>query len=67
MAQNLDDELFTEWMVSNWSKDIQELFSIEKRAAFTGLIELLFRQSGELFEASAYSESLGVSRQTMQN
>ncbi|NBX17334.1 MAG: ATP-binding protein [Proteobacteria bacterium] len=67
LAQKLDDELFTEWMDSYWSKDVQELFSIEKRSAFMGLLELIFRQSGELFEATAYSESLGVSRQTVQN
>jgi predicted AAA+ superfamily ATPase len=67
MSQHLDDELFTEWMDSYWSKDVQELFTVEKRSAFMGLIELLFRQSGELFEATAFAESLGVSRQTVQN
>ncbi|MBI1862401.1 MAG: ATP-binding protein [Deltaproteobacteria bacterium] len=61
------DRDFQEWLDSFWAKDIQELFVIDKRAAFFRFLELLFRQSGQLFEAQAFSAPCEVSRQTIMN
>ncbi len=40
---------------------------IEKRASFMKFIELLFRQSGELFEAQSMAAPCEISRQTVNN
>ena len=62
-----DDAAFAEWMDSYWAKDLQELFVVEKKAAFFKLIELLFRQSGGLFEAQSFTAACELSRQTVQH
>ena len=61
------DRDYTEWLDSYWGKDIQELFVVDKRAAFMTFFELILKQSGEVFEATAYASLCGVSRQTIQN
>jgi predicted AAA+ superfamily ATPase len=66
-AKKIKDEDFTEWMESYWAKDVIELFRVEKRGNFLKFIELLFRQSGELFEAQSFSTPCEISRQTVQN
>ncbi len=67
LTDRLDDENFREWIDSYWAKDLQELFVIERKAAFMKLMELLFRQSGNLFEAQALATACEISRQTVQN
>ncbi len=67
LSEKLKDENYLEWMDSYWAKDIQELFNIEKRASFMKCIELVMRQSGQLFEAQAFSSVCEISRQTVQN
>lgn len=67
LGSGIDDRNYVEWLDSYWSKDLQELFVIEKRSSFIKFLEMLFRQSGELFEAQSFSAPCEVSRQTIQN
>jgi hypothetical protein len=67
----LEDELperdYQEWMDAYWSKDIQELFRLERRASFQKFIELLMIQSGGIFEATKFSTPCEVSRSSITN
>lgn len=61
------DRFYGEWLDSFWSKDVQELFAVEKKTSFLKLAELILRQSGEIFEASSFASPCEISRQTVQN
>lgn len=67
LGDRLDDAAYRDWIDSFWAKDLQELFAVEKKAAFMKFMELLFHQSGGLFEATAFAGPCEVSRQTIQN
>jgi len=67
LQDQLDDRAFIEWIDSYWSKDLQELFVIEKKASFIKLMQLIFLQSGELFEAQSMAAPCEISRQTVMN
>lgn len=56
-----------EWLDAFWSKDVQELFRLEKRASFLKFIELLFARSGGIFEANRFATPCEVSRPTISN
>lgn len=58
---------FQEWMDSYWAKDIQELFRLEKKASFQKFVEILFVQSGGIFEATRFAAPCEISRQTVSN
>jgi predicted AAA+ superfamily ATPase len=58
---------FQEWMDAYWAKDIQELFRVERRHSFERFAELLFAQSGGMFEASGFARDCEVSRPTIAN
>jgi predicted AAA+ superfamily ATPase len=58
---------FQEWLDSFWAKDIQELFRLERRSSFQRFMELLFMQSGGLFEATRFAAPCEVSRSTISN
>jgi len=58
---------FQEWMDSYWAKDIQELFRLERHAAFQRFLELLLVNSGGVFEATAYAGPCDISRPTVTN
>ncbi len=58
---------FQEWMDAYWAKDIQELFRLERRASFQRFLELLFAQSGGIFEANKFAAPCEVSRPTITN
>ncbi|MBI4656792.1 MAG: ATP-binding protein [Elusimicrobia bacterium] len=58
---------FQQWLDDFWSKDIQELFRLEKKHSFTKLMELLFSQSGGIFDASRFARPCEVSRTTISN
>jgi uncharacterized protein len=62
-----DDSVFAEWIDSYWAKDLQELFAVDKKASFFKLVELLFRQSGGMFEAQSFTGPCALSRQTVQH
>lgn len=67
LADQVDDGTYREWMDSYWAKDLQELFVVDKKTAFMKFIELLFVQSGDLFEAQPLATACEISRQTVQN
>jgi hypothetical protein len=58
---------FQDWMDAYWAKDVQELFRLERRSSFQRFTELLFTQSGGMFEATRFAAPCEVSRQTISN
>lgn len=58
---------FQEWMDDYWSKDIQELFRLERRSSFQRFVELILAQSDGMFEASSLAAPCEVSRTTIAN
>jgi len=67
LAEELPERDFQEWMDAYWAKDIQELFRLERRSSFQRFSELLFAQSGGMFEATRFAKPCEVSRQTITN
>src|SRR5271157_201735 len=62
-----EDKEFQEWLDAFWSKDILELFRLERRHSFLKFAEMLFSQSGSMFEASRFAAPCEVSRTTISN
>jgi hypothetical protein len=58
---------FQDWIDAYWAKDVQELFRLERRSSFQRFLELLFAQSGGVFEATRFAAPCEVSRQTIVN
>jgi len=58
---------FQEWMDAYWSKDVQELFRLERRSSFQKFTELVMAQSGGVFEATRFAKPCEVSRTTIGN
>jgi hypothetical protein len=67
LSGQLDDKAYAEWLDSYWAKDLEELFVVERKSSFFKFVELLFRQSGELFDAQSFSAPCEISRQTVHN
>lgn len=65
LAPGLPEHDFQEWMDAYWAKDIQELFRLERRAAFQRLVELLLARSGGIFEATQFARLCEISRPTV--
>lgn len=62
-----EEREFQEWLDAFWSKDILELFRLERRYSFLKFAEMLFTQSGSMFEASRFAAPCEVSRTTITN
>ncbi len=58
---------YNEWIESFWSKDIIGIFNVEKKDAFIKFIEMIFMNSGGIFEATRYSKMCEVSRPTIKS
>ena len=58
---------YQEWMDAYWAKDIQELFRLERKYSFCKFAELVFMQSGSLFEATRFAAPCEVSRSSITN
>lgn len=58
---------FQEWLDDYWTKDIMELFRLERKASFQKFVELILVRSGGLFEATSYAAPCEVSRTTIAN
>ncbi|MHB1002626.1 MAG: ATP-binding protein [Thermoleophilia bacterium] len=56
---------YQEWMDSYWAKDVQDEFRLEKRWSFQRFLELLFENSGAVFEATRYAGPCEISRPTV--
>jgi len=67
LSPELPEPEFQEWIDAYWARDIQELFRLEKRHSFQRFMELLFGQSGGLFEATRFAGPCEVSRATISN
>lgn len=67
LPEEFPEEFFQGWMDDYWSKDILELFRLEKKYSFQKFVELLLAQSGGIFEASSFTGPCEVSRQTITN
>jgi predicted AAA+ superfamily ATPase len=67
LAKRVDDKDYEEWVSSYWAKDLSELFVVDKKSAFMKFVELVFAQSGGMFEAQSFAGPCEVSRQTIQN
>jgi len=67
MADRFPERDLQEWIDSYWSRDIQELFRLERRASFQKLLELLLAQSGGIFEATKFAAPCEASRTTIAN
>lgn len=67
LANNINEQDFEEWLDSYWSRDIQHLFRLQHRMAFLRLVELLFTQSGSIYEATRFAEPCEINRQTVNN
>lgn len=67
LNKKLPEADFQEWMDSYWAKDIQELFRLEKHYSFTRFVELVFANSGGIFEATKYTAPCEASRTTISN
>lgn len=67
LSGELPERDFQDWVDAYWAKDIQELFRLERRWSFQRFLELLFAQSGGMFEATRFAAPCEVSRQTISN
>jgi uncharacterized protein len=65
LADELPERDFQDWIDAYWAKDVQELFRLERRWSFQRFLELLFAQSGGMFEATRFAAPCEVSRQTI--
>jgi uncharacterized protein len=65
LAERPSDGDYQEWVDSYWSKDVDRLFRVSRRASFERVFELLLAQSGGLFDASRFARDAGVSRPTL--
>jgi len=67
MSKTFPEKDFAEWLDSYWAKDIQTLFRLEKRYSFQKFAELLFTQSGSIFETTRFTSPCEVSRTAINN
>jgi len=67
LADEAPERDFQDWVDAYWAKDVQELFRLERRWSFQRFLELLFGQSGGVFEATRFAAPCEVSRQTIVN
>lgn len=67
LSESVSESEYVDWLEAFWSRDIQELFRVERRRPFLRLIELLALESGGIFEASRYAAACEISRPTVLN
>jgi len=59
-----DAEFYAEWLDSFFARDIQELFSVEKRTPFLKVLELALAGNGTPLDPTRVGQAAGVSRPT---
>ncbi len=67
LADELLEFEYREWFHSYWSKDVQELFRLEKKSSFIKFTKLMLAQSGSMFVGSKFAGPCGVSHPTIAN
>lgn len=65
LSPNLDREFYAEWLDSFYARDVQEVFSIDKRQAFLKVLEYILIQNGQLIEVTEIAKVSGLSRPTV--
>ncbi len=65
LSSELDREFYAEWLDSFYARDVQEVFSIDKRQAFLKVLEFVLIQNGQLIEATEIAKVSGLSRPTV--
>jgi hypothetical protein len=58
---------FEEWMDAYWAREVQELFRLERRQAFQKVAEMVWIESGGIFEAASLAGPCQVSRTSVAN
>lgn len=67
MSKGVPEKSFGWWIDDYWAKDIQELFRLMNKSSFQKFAELLFMQSGGIFEATRFTKPCEVSRTAINN
>lgn len=67
LGEQYPGKRYQDWLDNYWAKDILELFRLERRHSFLRFAELLFIQSGGIFEAAKFATPCEVSRSTISN
>lgn len=67
MLKEFPEKDFSEWLDSYWAKDVQSLFRLEKKYSFQKFAELIFSQSGSIFESTRFTSPCEVSRTAINN
>lgn len=65
LANEWPEKVFQDWLDGFWAKDVAELFRLERRDSFIRFVELLFAQSGGIFQASVLARECGVAHTTV--
>lgn len=67
LSKEILDENFQSWIDAYWARDIQELFRLLDKPSFQKFAELLFIQSGGIFEATKFATQCEVGRKVINN
>jgi uncharacterized protein len=67
LSEQYSESAFDDWIESYWARDIQELFRLNRRSSFLKFAELVFAQSGSIFEATRFAAPCEISRHTVSN
>ena len=67
MTEKYNESDYVEWIESYWSRDVLELFRLERRHSFLKFFELIITQSGSIFDATRFARPCEVSRPTISN
>lgn len=65
LAEGFPEMEAAEWLDAYWARDVLDLFKVEKRTSFLKFMELLFGNSGGIFEANSYAAPCEVGRSTI--
>jgi predicted AAA+ superfamily ATPase len=67
LAPEFPEKAFQEWVDDYWAKDVMQLYRLELKDSFEKFMELLWAQSGGIFEASRFARLCEVNRKTIAN
>lgn len=67
MSSDLSEIEYQKWMDAYWARDVQARVRLSKHWSFQRFMELLFENSGGIFEAVGYTEPCGISHPTVAN
>ena len=60
-----DIEFYLEWLDSFYVRDVQEIFSVDKRQPFLKVLEFLLAENSHALEAASLAKVAGISRPTV--